>query len=197
MQSGVEYRYWREAMKGWCCKRNFFDKINGGPFEGKMPDEAKFNETVRKLHPRMLGRPFGAKVEWMPLNKKARTKIQRFREKTCEAIFVGYRTYCGLSWGEGCLVIDAHTFQNAPANQCCHVSIVRDIFECKDLSFPARGGAWKPKMPSLEGLGEGVVQDDLEPVPGPEDDDCESSGGDEEEYSEQGERTDWKSRAAI
>ena len=36
-QSGLEYTYWPCAMMAWCCRHNFWDNIQEGPFKSLTP----------------------------------------------------------------------------------------------------------------------------------------------------------------
>ncbi len=94
------------------------------------------------------------------LGKKLKKRQNKFGRKTSEGIFIGYKVNSGLAWGEGCLAMDANTFQNTSINVKCHIYCVKNVTALGNCAFPVKDGTWKPKVPSLDEVLEAQILED-------------------------------------
>ncbi len=83
-QSGLDYKYWPEAMRCWCACHNFYDANQEGPFAYCTPYKAKFSEDVWKLHQEIVDLPFGARCEYLPQSKKPKSNGRHLARKPLE-----------------------------------------------------------------------------------------------------------------
>ena len=97
VQSGLDEKWWPEAMNCFCFLRNVSTVLETHSTAYKNRFGSDFAGPLI---------PFGAEVEYYPITSKDKTKQHAFGSKLRKGIFLGYAQHAGGGWTGDVHVID-------------------------------------------------------------------------------------------
>ena len=108
LQSGLDKKWWADAMECYCYLRNISDLLS----DGKTPYERRFGMEFDG--PAL---PFGAVVEYQPISTKDLSRLHHFGPKVLPGIFLGYALYARGVWKGDILVADIEELEEMDASE--------------------------------------------------------------------------------
>ena len=151
-ESGLEHRFWSQAMACWCFLNNVtrrHDKDNLTPWQRRHGSTNKFQGKLV---------PFGAKIHYLPTADREVSQRQKIAPKMVEGLFAGYKMHSDGKWRGEYLVYDRLAYENWDGKLPLSVHTTKELYipgqaaDSRDLpefQFPVRDGDWKSKAPML------------------------------------------------
>ena len=147
VQSGLDEKWWPEAMNCFCFLRNVSTVLETGATAYKNRFGSDFSGPLI---------PFGAEVEYFPITSKDKTKQHAFGSKLRRGIFLGYAQHAGGGWNGDLFVVDWEEL--AAAQHFSDIHIKR--FKQKEVTaklvavdcHKAHNGAMAFRVPVADGM---------------------------------------------
>ena len=130
VQSGLENKWWPEAMDCFCFLRNTSVPLEDG-------DTAYKKRFAKDFEGRLI--PFGAEVTYLPIAPKDKKRTHAMSNKQLPGIFLGYKQQAGGGWSGDLMVVDWEQMYGASSINEVHIKELRS----KEVTPIITNGVWR------------------------------------------------------